>query len=91
MKNFKTGRGTIALVYERILTGNDPDMRVSFAGNESNKFKVKGHEEDRDYLVVKMKGEKIFENGASIYGELEGRVSENTRDIRTSLGTGYRF
>lgn len=91
MKNFKTGRGTIALGYERILTGNDPDMRVSFAGNESNKFKVKGHEEDRDYLVVKMKGEKIFENGASIYGELEGRVSENTRDIRTSLGTGYRF
>ncbi|AVQ28865.1 autotransporter domain-containing protein [Fusobacterium ulcerans] len=91
IKDFKTGRGTIALGYERILTGNDPDMRVSFAGNESNKFKVKGHEEDRDYLVVKIKGEKIFENGASIYGELEGRVSENTRDIRTSLGTGYRF
>lgn len=91
IKNFKTGRGTIALGYERILIGNDPDMRVSFAGNESNKFKVKGHEEDRDYLVMKVKGEKIFENGVSIYGELEGRVSENTRDIRTSLGAGYRF
>ena len=91
IKDFKTGRGTIALGYERILTGNDPDMRVSFAGNGSSKFKVKGHEEDRDYLVVKIKGEKIFENGASIYGELEGRVSENTRDIRTSLGAGYRF
>ena len=91
IKDFKTGRGTIALGYERILTGNDPDMRVSFLGNEGNKFKVKGHEEDRDYLVVKVKGEKIFENGASIYGELEGRMSENTRDIRTSLGAGYRF
>ena len=91
IKDFKTGRGTITLGYERILTGNDPDMRVSFAGNESNKFKVKGHEEDRDYLVMKVKGEKIFENGVSIYGELEGRVSENTRDIRTSLGAGYRF
>ena len=91
IKDFKTGRGTIALGYERVLTGNDPDMRVSFAGNEGNKFKVKGHEEDRDYLVVKVKGEKIFENGASIYGELEGRVSENIRDIRTSLGAGYRF
>ena len=77
--------------YERVLTGNDPDMRVSFTGNEGNKFKVKGHEEDRDYLVMKVKGEKIFENGVSIYGELEGRVSENTRDIRTSLGAGYRF
>ncbi|MDH6456881.1 subtilase-type serine protease [Fusobacterium sp. PH5-7] len=91
IKDFKTGRGTIALGYERILTGNDPDMRVSFTGNEGNKFKVKGHEEDRDYLVMKVKGEKIFENGVSIYGELEGRVSENTRDIRTSLGAGYRF
>lgn len=91
IKDFKTGRGTIALGYERILTGNDPDMRVFFVGNGSSKFKVKGHEEDRDYLVVKIKGEKIFENGASIYGELEGRVSENTRDIRTSLGAGYRF
>lgn len=91
IKDFKTGRGTIALGYERVLTGNDPDMRVSFAGNEGNKFKVKGHEEDRDYLVMKVKGEKIFENGVSIYGELEGRVSENTRDIRTSLGAGYRF
>ena len=91
IKDFKTGRGTIALGYERILTGNDPDMRVSFVGNEGNKFKVKGHEEDRDYLVMKVKGEKIFENGVSIYGELEGRVSENTRDIRTSLGAGYRF
>lgn len=91
IKDFKTGRGTIVLGYERILTGNDPDMRVSFAGNEGNKFKVKGHEEDRDYLVVKVKGEKIFENGVSIYGELEGRISENTRDIRTSLGAGYRF
>ena len=91
IKDFKTGRGTIALGYERVLTGNDPDMRVSFAGNEGNKFKAKGHEEDRDYLVVKVKGEKIFENGASIYGELEGRMSENTRDIRTSLGAGYRF
>ena len=91
IKDFKTGRGTIALGYERVLTGNDPDMRVSFAGNEGNKFKVKGHEEDRDYLVVKVKGEKIFENGASIYGELEGRVSENIRDIRTSLGAGYKF
>ena len=91
IKDFKTGRGTIALGYERVLTGNDPDMRVSFAGNEGNKFKVKGHEEDRDYLVVKVKGEKIFENGVSIYGELEGRISENTRDIRTSLGAGYRF
>ena len=91
IKDFKTGRGTIALGYERILTGNDPDMRVSFAGNEGNKFKVKGHEEDRDYLVMKVKGEKIFENGVSIYGELEGRISGNTRDIRTSLGAGYRF
>ena len=91
IKNFKTGRGTIALGYERVLIGNDPDMRVSFTGNEGNKFKVKGHEEDRDYLVMKVKGEKIFENGVSIYGELEGRVSENTRDIRTSLGAGYRF
>lgn len=91
IKDFKTGRGTIALGYERILTGNDPDMRVSFVGNGSSKFKVKGHEEDRDYLVMKVKGEKIFENGVSIYGELEGRVSENTRDIRTSLGAGYRF
>ena len=91
IKDFKTGRGTIALGYERVLTGNDPDMRVSFAGNEGNKFKAKGHEEDRDYLVVKVKGEKIFENGASIYGELEGRVSENIRDIRTSLGAGYKF
>ena len=91
IKDFKTGRGTIVLGYERILTGNDPDMRVSFLGNEGNKFKVKGHEEDRDYLVMKVKGEKIFENGVSIYGELEGRISENTRDIRTSLGAGYRF
>ena len=91
IKDFKTGRGTIALGYERILTGNDPDMRVSFTGNEGNKFKVKGHEEDRDYLVMKVKGEKIFENGMSIYGEIEGRISGNTRDIRTSLGAGYRF
>ena len=91
IKNFKMGRGTIALGYERMLTGNDPDMRVSFTGNEGNKFKEKGHEEDRDYLVMKVKGEKIFENGVSIYGELEGRISENTRDIRTSLGAGYRF
>lgn len=91
IKDFKTGRGTIALGYERILTGNDPDIRVSFAGNEGNKFKVKGHEEDRDYLVMKVKGEKIFENGVSIYGEIEGRISGNTRDIRTSLGAGYRF
>ena len=91
IKDFKTGRGTITLGYERILTGNDPDMRVSFAGDGSNKFKVKGHEEDRDYLVMKVKGEKIFENGVSIYGEIEGRISENTRDIRTSLGAGYRF
>lgn len=91
IKNFKSGRGTIALGYERILTGNDPDMRVSFAGNEGNKFKVRGHEEDRDYLVMKVKGEKLFTNGVSIYGELEGRVSEKTKDIRTSLGAGYKF
>lgn len=91
IKNFKTGKGTVVLGYERVLTGKDPDMRVSFAGNENNKFKVKGHEEDRDYLVMKVKGEKIFENGVGIYGELEGRVSENTKDIRTSLGAGYKF
>ena len=77
--------------YERILTGNDGDMKVSFTGNKNNKFKVRGHEEDRDYLVMKVKGEKLFTNGVSIYGELEGRVSENTKDIRTSLGAGYRF
>ncbi len=40
---------------------------------------------------MKVKGEKLFENGISIYGELEGRISKNTKDIRTSLGTGYRF
>ncbi|MHD0316964.1 autotransporter domain-containing protein [Fusobacterium sp. THCT1E2] len=91
IKNFKTGRGTMVLGYERVLTGNDPDMRVSFAGNENNKFKVRGHEEDRDYFVMKVKGEKLFTNGVSIYGELEGRISENTKDIRTSLGAGYRF
>ena len=91
VKNYKSGRGIIALGYERVLTGNDPDMRVSFAGNENNKFKVRGHEEDRDYFVMKVKGEKLFTNGVSIYGELEGRISENTKDIRTSLGAGYRF
>lgn len=91
IKNFKLGRGTIALGYERVLTGNDPDMMVSFAGNEDKKFKVRGHKEDRDYLVMKVKGEKVFENGVSIYGEVEGRVSEKTKDIRTSLGAGYRF
>lgn len=91
IKNFKLGRGIIALGYERVLTGNDPDMMVSFAGNEDKKFKVRGHKEDRDYLVMKVKGEKVFENGVSIYGEVEGRVSEKTKDIRTSLGAGYRF
>ncbi|WP_462424880.1 autotransporter domain-containing protein [Fusobacterium sp. THCT13E1] len=91
IKNFKLGRGIIALGYERVLTGNDPDMMVSFAGNEDKKFKVRGHKEDRDYLVMKVKGEKVFENGVSIYGEVEGRVSEKTKDIRTSLGVGYRF
>lgn len=91
IKNFKLGRGTIALGYERVLTGNDPDMMVSFAGNEDKKFKVRGHKEDRDYLVMKVKGEKVFENGVSIYGEVEGRVSEKTKDIRTILGAGYRF
>lgn len=91
IKNFKLGRGTMALGYERVLTGNDPDMMVSFAGNEDKKFKVRGHKEDRDYLVMKVKGEKVFENGVSIYGEVEGRVSEKTKDIRTSLGAGYRF
>lgn len=91
IKNFKLGRGTIALGYERVLTGNDPDMMISFAGNEDKKFKVRGHKEDRDYLVMKVKGEKLFENGISIYGEVEGRVSEKTKDIRTSLGAGYRF
>ena len=91
IKNFKLGRGTIALGYERVLTGNDPDMMVSFAGNEDKKFKVRGHKEDRDYLVMKVKGEKLFENGISIYGEVEGRVSEKTKDTRTSLGAGYRF
>ena len=35
---------------------------------------------------MKVKGEKLFENGISIYGEVEGRVSEKTKDIRTSLG-----
>lgn len=91
IKNFKLGRGTIALGYERVLTGNDPDMMISFAGNEDKKFKVRGHKEDRDYLVMKVKGEKLFENGISIYGEVEGRVSEKTKDTRTSLGAGYRF
>ncbi len=91
IKNFKLGRGTMTLGYERIVTGKDSDMRVSFAGNEDNKFKIKGHEEDRDYLLMKVKGEKIFENGMNIYGELEGRISEKTKDIRTSIGAGYKF
>lgn len=91
IKDFKTGKGTIALGYERILTGNDPDMRVAFTGNKNNKFKVRGHKEDRDYFLMKVKGEKLFRNGVSIYGELEGRLSEKTKDIRTSLGAGYRF
>lgn len=91
IKNFKSGRGIIALGYERVLTGNDADMRVLFAGNKNNKFKIKGHEEDRDYLVMKVKGEKLFRNGVSIYGEMEGRISDNTKDIRTSFGAGYRF
>lgn len=91
IKNYKSGRVIIALGYERVLTVNGTDMRVSFVGNKNNKFKIKGYEEDRDYLVMKVKGEKLFENGVSIYGEVEGRISENTKDIRTSLGAGYRF
>lgn len=91
VQDFKSGKGIVSLGYEKVLSGLDPEMSVSFVGDTSNNFKVKGHKEDKDYLVMKLKGEKLFEKGINIYGELEGKISENVKEIRTSIGASYKF
>ncbi|MFA6881732.1 MAG: S8 family serine peptidase [Aminobacterium sp.] len=71
--------------YKRVLSGENPDLLVAFAGAPSDYFTVKGNEQSRDWLLLSLKGEKQFADDWMIEGKIETEFSNRGNQRKISL------
>jgi uncharacterized protein with beta-barrel porin domain len=71
--------------YKRVLNGNNPELKVNFAGNPQDKFLIKGNQQSSDFLVLGFSaaGElaKNWTASAALQGEFSGKGNNHSASI----------
>ncbi len=65
-------------------TGADPDLRISYEGNDAGSYKMR-YKRDKTHFVCSLRGENEFARGWFIGGEAELQRGENDKDVTASL------
>lgn len=58
--------------YKRLLSGQRPEMRVSFKGDPSNSFKAVASDEGRDFLTYRLRAEALLGENLSLAASFAG-------------------
>ena len=69
---------------KRGFTGADPDLKISYEGNESESYSMR-YQRDKTHFLYSIRGENEFARGWFMGGETELQVGENDKDVTASV------
>lgn len=69
---------------KRGFTGADPDLRISYEGNESAGYSMR-YERDKTHFICSLRGENEFARGWFMGGEAELQLGEEDKDVTASV------
>ena len=85
------GKYTLWAGYKRALSGNNPELRMSFAGNPSSKFAVSGNEQSCERLVLGVMAEGNLAKNWTVYGEVQGEFSAKGKNNSASISLRHSW
>jgi len=65
-------------------TGADPDLRISYEGDDSNSYRLR-NKRDKTHFVFSVRGENEFASGWFLGGEAEYQRGDHDKDLTASL------
>lgn len=90
-KTSKKGEFAFNLGYKRVLNGENPRMRVNFAGDQAYSFAVEGNAADQEFLVVGVRGESRLTDQLALVGKIESEIGSKTRSTSAAALLQYEW
>lgn len=81
---YRTGMFGMRFGVKRGFTGADPDLRISYEGDDSNSYRIR-YERDKTHFLCSLRGESEFARGWFVGGETEFQVGDNDKDVTASV------
>ena len=86
-----TGSFSLNMGYKRVLGGSNPEMLIAFAGNPSEKIRLGGMTQDKNYFVWGMGVEGRINASWTLDGQIESELGKHSRYVTASLMARKRF
>ena len=81
---YRSGMLGFRLGVKRGFTGADPDLKISYEGDDSNSYRIR-HDRDKTHFICALRGESEFARGWFMGGEAELQLGENDKDVTASV------
>ena len=81
---YRNGMFGMRFGIKRGFTGADPDLKISYEGNESESYSMR-YQRDKTHFLYSIRGENEFARGWFMGGETELQVGENDKDVTASV------
>lgn len=81
---YRTGMLGLRFGVKRGFTGADPDLRISYEGDDSNSYRIR-YQRDKTHFICALRGESEFARGWFLGGEAEFQTGKNDKDVTASV------
>ena len=71
--------------YKRVLSGSNPEMTVAYTLTPTDKIKISGSEQDREYLVVGLNIQGKLSKNVTIDGQITDEIGKKSDNLTASL------
>ncbi len=81
---YRTGMIGMRFGIKRGFTGADPDLRISYEGDNSNSYRLR-YNRDKTHFICSLRGESEIARNWFLGGEAEFQFGENDKDVTASI------
>ncbi len=79
------GHYAINLGYKKVLSGSDPEMTIAYSLNPTDKIKISGNEQDREYLVLGLNIQGKLAKNLTIDGQITNEAGKKSNNLAASV------
>ncbi|MDR7866380.1 MAG: S8 family serine peptidase [Sporomusaceae bacterium] len=84
-RKFPQAHYAINVGYKRVLSGSNPEMTVAYTLTPTDKIKISGSEQDREYLVVGLNIQGKLSKNVTIDGQITDEIGRKSDNLTASL------
>jgi subtilase-type serine protease len=80
-RRFPKGRYAIKIGYEKVFSGNDPELTIAYSGNPDEKLKISGAGQDNGSFVLGISAQGYLGKNWKVDGQVASAVGKHSRQI----------